>query len=66
MKIFIIFQGKKNEMDLPKDARVIDAIKKFGVNPETILVKRGDEILLEDEKLKNNDEIEFIKIVSGG
>jgi len=66
MKITVELQGKKTKIEVPEKAKVIDAVKKINVNPETVIVKRRSEILLEDETLKNNDEIELIKIVSGG
>jgi sulfur carrier protein ThiS len=66
MKITVEILGKKRKIEVPEKAKVIDAVKKINVNPETVIVKRGKEILLEDEALKKNDEIELIKIVSGG
>lgn len=45
---------------------VRDALKELGINPETVIVKRKSEILLEEEPLEERDEIEVIRIVSGG
>lgn len=66
MKITVRIQGRKHKVELPEKARAIDAVKKLGINPETVLVKRGKEIVTDDETLGNNDELELIKVVSGG
>jgi len=66
MKITAELQGKKHRLSLPAEARAIDAVQKLGINPETVLVKRGKEIITDDERLGNNDRLELIKVVSGG
>jgi sulfur carrier protein ThiS len=66
MKITAELQGRKHRLELRAKAKAIDAVKKLGVNPETVLVKRKKEIITDDETLENNDELEIIKIVSGG
>jgi sulfur carrier protein ThiS len=60
------FAGRTKTLGMPENSKVLDAIKKAGANPETVIPRRGKTILLEDEGLKNNDMIELIKIVSGG
>ena len=60
-----LWDGEK-EVEVKDKARVIDVLKTIGINPETVLVKKGDEVIVEDEVLKENDEIELIKVVSGG
>jgi len=66
MKVQVAFAGRTKTLVMPKNAKVLDAIKRAGANPETVIPKRGKEIILESEALKNNDRIELIKIVSGG
>ncbi|MCX6817647.1 MAG: MoaD/ThiS family protein [Candidatus Aenigmarchaeota archaeon] len=66
MKIVAELQGRKHTLVLPDKAKAIDAVQKLGVNPETVLVRRGREIITDDEPLANNDKIELIKVVSGG
>jgi sulfur carrier protein ThiS len=66
MKVCVLFSGKTKIVEMPKEAKAIDALRKMRVNPETVIIKRREEILLENETLKNNDRIELIKVVSGG
>ena len=66
MIIFVHFQGKKREVEIPEKAKVIDVVRRVGANPETVIVRRGRDILLEEEGVKENDELELIRIISGG
>jgi sulfur carrier protein ThiS len=66
MRVRVTFAGRTKAVEVPENAKVLDAIKKAGLNPETVISRRGKTILLESESLKNNDMIELIKIVSGG
>ncbi len=45
---------------------VKELLLKLKLNPETVLVVRKEEVLTEDELLKNKDEIEILSVVSGG
>ncbi|NIO19691.1 MAG: thiamine biosynthesis protein ThiS [Candidatus Aenigmarchaeota archaeon] len=66
MKIVVQFAERKKNVEVPEKSKVIDVIKKSKVNPETVIVRRGDEILLEEDLVKKNDSIELIRIISGG
>lgn len=41
-------------------------LKKIKINPEEVLVVRGEEVIVEDEKLKNSDTIKILSVISGG
>jgi len=66
MKIHVTFMEKKKQVEIPEKSKVIDLIRKLKISPETVITKRGSEILLEDETVKNNDKIELVRIISGG
>ncbi|MEM7819453.1 MAG: MoaD/ThiS family protein [Candidatus Aenigmatarchaeota archaeon] len=60
-----IFVNRK-KIKIKENSTVLDVLKKLELNPEIYLVKRKRELITEDEKLKNNDKIELIKVISGG
>jgi sulfur carrier protein ThiS len=66
MKITAKFLGKEKVLVVGEGANVLEVLRKMEINPETVLVKRGKEIITEDEPLAGRDEIEIIKVVSGG
>lgn len=66
MKIEVVFETKKNKLNLKRNSTIEDALKLLKINSETVLVKRNNEIIPSIEKLKDGDKIEALKIISGG
>lgn len=63
---FIDKENKNTTIKLNDNAIVSDLLKKLSMNPVTVIVSRNNELILEDEKLKNNDEIRILSVISGG
>ena len=66
ISVFIDRENKNTELELVNDSIVADLLKKLDINPVTVIVSRDNELILEDEKLKDNDEIKFLSVISGG
>lgn len=64
MKMRVIV-GEK-EVEVGENSTVIDSLRKAGFNPEIFLVKRDNEIVHDNEALRDGDELELIKVISGG
>ena len=45
---------------------VQDLLRHQNINPETVLVVRNNEVLLETEEVWNKDQITFLSVISGG
>jgi sulfur carrier protein ThiS len=45
---------------------VEELMKKLSVNPEAVLVVKNGEVVTEDAELDDNDDVEFVSVVSGG
>ena len=43
-----------------------DIFRKLNINPEAMLVIRDNELITEKTKLKENDEIRIMPVISGG
>jgi len=41
-------------------------LEQLNVLPETVVVTKNDEIVTEDEMLEVGDEVELIRVISGG
>jgi thiamine biosynthesis protein ThiS len=71
MQISVIFEGKDKklktkEMKVKNGSKIADVLKELGINRETVLVRRNGKIVPEEEKIKDRDKIEVIRITSGG
>ncbi|HLC50246.1 MAG TPA: MoaD/ThiS family protein [Candidatus Nanoarchaeia archaeon] len=66
VSVFVDKENKKIKVDLSKDSSVADLLESLKINPVTVIVSRNNELILEDEKLNNNDEIKVLSVISGG
>ena len=60
------YEGKELEIQAKGNYRVQDLLRELKLNPEEVLVSRNGEILPESERLRDEDEVEIIKVISGG
>jgi len=56
----------QQEYEFTERMSVRTLLEKLDVLPETVVVVRNDEIVTEDEWLDVEDEVELIRVVSGG
>ena len=64
MKIQLSHPVRQIEIRGPK--RVRELLRDLNLLPEAHLVIRGDELVTEDDFLKDDDEIEVRPVISGG
>lgn len=64
MKIFIEKTNKKIEKNFTGTVRKL--LNELKINPETVLVTRNNKLITEDVKLKDQDEVKILSVVSGG
>ena len=66
VKIFVDRDNSNKSMELENNSSVMDLLKKLDINPVTVIVSRNNELILEDEKLNDNDELRILSVISGG
>ena len=66
LKIFYDRENMKKTVELDSSLTVKDLLARLNINPVTVIVSKNKEIILEDEKLKENDYIKIISVISGG
>ncbi len=64
MRIRILDKIIEIKEDFPE--YVYELLKKLDLSPEEVIVIRDKKVLVENEKLNPEDEIEIIKVISGG
>ncbi len=57
---------RKQEWELEGEYTVRQAIKKVGLNPESVLAVRDGELIVENTPLRDGDEIRLVAVISGG
>ncbi|MCK4808347.1 MAG: MoaD/ThiS family protein [Candidatus Aenigmarchaeota archaeon] len=66
MDIAATYEGKRRKLDLKTCPKISDMLKTLDINAETVIVKINNEVEPEDIRIKKEDKIEIIKIISGG
>lgn len=66
MKIKIIHENKKKEIQLEKKITISELAKRLNIVMPNYIVKLNNKIVPEDEILNNGDTVEFFKVISGG
>lgn len=64
MDVFI--ERTKTKLSLSYTGNVRGLLAHLKLNPETVLVVRDNELITEDEKVKKNDSINILSVISGG
>ncbi|MFH0890276.1 MAG: sulfur carrier protein ThiS [Candidatus Aenigmatarchaeota archaeon] len=65
MKIEVAWLGKAKKTET-KSRTIENLLKELGINSETVIVSVNGEIVPESQKIRKNDRIEILKVVSGG
>lgn len=64
MKVFIEPENETKEIEF--SGTVSELLKKLNINPETVIAAKNDELVPEDEELKDGDEVKLLAVISGG
>lgn len=57
---------RKQEWEFEGRFTVRQAIEKTGLNPEAVLAVRDGELITEDTRLDDGDEVRLVAVISGG
>jgi len=63
-KILLRNPRRELEIDGPKQVKVV--LRDLEIDPETVLVIRGEDLLTREDLIEPDDEIEIRSVISGG
>ena len=63
VKVFIERQNKKMNV---KEKDIDGLIKNLNINKEEVIIVKNNQLTPRNEKLKDNDEVKFLSVISGG
>ncbi|MEM2130990.1 MAG: MoaD/ThiS family protein [Candidatus Woesearchaeota archaeon] len=64
MEIYLEKENKKININFK--GKVKDLLKQLKLNSEEVLIVKEDELLTEEDNLKDSDNIKIMSVVSGG
>jgi sulfur carrier protein len=62
----VLIRRPRREVELPGRRRVREILKELQINPETVIVVRGETLLTSDDVVAEEERIEVIPAISGG
>jgi len=67
MNFTLIFKNNKETKPLANDNITIkDILEEMNLSSETVVVKKNGEVVVEDEKIQDGDEVQLIQVIYGG
>jgi sulfur carrier protein len=66
MSFTLKIKDKVEERELDGELTIKDLLDNLELSSETMVTKKNGEIVIEEEKIEDGDEIEFIQIIYGG
>jgi sulfur carrier protein len=57
---------RNKEYEVKPGMTLLSALQKIDVVPESVIATREGEMILEDEILRDGDEVKLIAVISGG
>ncbi len=66
MQVKVIFGEKNLTEDVPEDYTIKELLKKLEIPSETVVVKKNQSIVIEEELIQEGDTLEIIKVIFGG
>ena len=66
MKIKLIIGDKEDTMEISADKTVKDLLNSIDIASETVVVKKNDAIVIDEEILEDGDLLEVIQVIYGG
>lgn len=66
MKISVKIGDKRKEVKVKDGVTVLKLAEKLKLNLPSHIAKLNDQIVPDDEKMSDGDEVEFFKVISGG
>ena len=66
ISVFIDRENSSRDVVLEDNTKVSDLLKKLNLNPITVIVSKNGELVMESEKINENDSIKIFSVISGG
>ena len=64
MEVYIEKTGKIKQIMF--EGKVRSLLQKLNINPETVIVVKNNELITEEDLVKNKDKLKIMSVISGG
>ena len=66
VKVLLLPEREKRTVEVPKGADGFAVVKALGLNPENVIIVRGERPIPVDSRIRPGDDLKVVRVVSGG
>ncbi len=66
MKVRVKAEGREREVEVAEGTTVGRLLEELGYDRESVLVRKGKKLVVEEERLSEGEELEVLRVVTGG
>ena len=66
VKVMLLPERSLQTVELEKGADGFQLLKSIGLNPESVIIFRTDKPIPVDSRMRPNDDLKVVRVVSGG
>ncbi len=66
MEITVIYQKNEHKKEIQENTTIKELLDLMNISSQAVVVKRNNEIVMDEENIHNKDIIEVIRVIYGG
>ena len=66
MEITVIYERTKHKKEISESITIKEVLESMDISSETVVVKKNNEIVMDEENINDKDVIEVIRVIFGG
>lgn len=66
MEVTVIYEKTEHKKEIQQNTTIKEVLNSMDISSETVVVKRNNEIVMDEENLQDEDVIEVIRVIYGG
>lgn len=66
MEVTVIYEKTELKKEISQNTTIKEVLNSMDISSQTVVVKRNNEIVMDEENLEDGDVIEIIRVIYGG
>ena len=66
MEVTVIYERTEYKKEISESTTIKEVLESMNISSETVVVKKNNEIVMDEENLNDEDVIEVIRVIYGG
>jgi sulfur carrier protein len=66
MEVTVIYEKTEHKKEIQQNTTIKEVLYSMDISSETVVVKKNNEIVMDEENINDGDVIEVIRIIYGG